>query len=270
LNHGSTLGSESDPMFRVPTIKSARELDSMRAAGKVVAAVRERLIEVLEPGMTTGDLDQEARKVISDRGAEPSFLGYAPIPGAIPFPGVICTSLNEEIVHGIPGDRVILDGDLVKLDIGAVVDGFHGDSAITLIAGDGDAEKKELVEVTRRALEQGILAAVVGARVGDISAAVEGYVRPLGFELVREYTGHGIGRRLHEAPQIPNVGVGGQGPQLREGMVICIEPMVNLGTWRTESLGDGWTVVTADRKLSAHFEHTLAITPEGPEILTVL
>ncbi len=270
MNLGSTLGSDSDPMFRVPTIKSARELDSMRAAGRVVAEVKERLIQVLEPGVTTGFLDQEARKVISDRGAEPSFLNYAPIPGAIPFPGVICTSLNEEIVHGIPGERVIEDGDLVKLDVGAVVDGFHGDSAITLIAGEGDSEKKELVEVTRRALEQGILASVVGARVGDISAAVEGYVRPLGFELVREYTGHGIGRRLHEAPQIPNVGVGGQGPQLRDGMVICIEPMVNLGTWRTESLGDGWTVVTADRKLSAHFEHTLAITSKGPEILTVL
>ena len=270
MNLGSTLGSESDPMFRVPTIKSARELDSMRAAGRVVAAVRERLIEVLEPGVTTGYLDKEAQKVISDRGAEPSFLGYAPSPGTIPFPGVICTSLNEEIVHGIPGDRVIQDGDLVKLDIGAVVDGFHGDSAITLIAGDGDEKKKELVEVTRRALQQGILAAIPGARVGDISAAVEGYVRPLGFELVREYTGHGIGRRLHEAPQIPTEGAGGQGPQLRVGMVICIEPMVNLGTWRTEALDDGWTVVTADRKLSAHFEHTLAITPEGPEVLTAL
>ena len=165
---------------------------------------------------------------------------------------------------------MIKDGDLVKLDVGAVVGGFHGDSAITLIAGEGDEAKKELVEVTRRALDQGILAAVDGARVGDISAAVEGYVRPLGFELVREYTGHGIGRRLHEAPQIPNVGVGGQGPQLRAGMVICIEPMVNLGTWKTESLDDGWTVVTEDRKLSAHFEHTIAITSKGPEILTVL
>lgn len=270
MNLGSTLGSESDPMFRVPTIKSARELESMRAAGRVVAEVIDRLKKVLEPGVTTGFLDMEARKVISSRNAEPSFLGYAPIPGAIPFPGVICTSLNEEIVHGIPGDRVIKDGDLVKLDVGAVVGGFHGDSAVTLIAGEGDAKKKELVDLTRRALEQGILAARVGARVGDISAAVEGLVRPRGYELVREYTGHGIGRRLHEAPQIPNVGVGGQGPQLRAGMVICIEPMVNVGTWRTEVLDDGWTVVTADGKLSAHFEHTLAITPDGPEVLTTL
>ena len=257
-------------MFRVPTIKSTRELDSMRAAGSVVAEVIERLKEILEPGVTTGYLDRESRRVISDRGAEPSFLGYAPNPGSIPFPGVICTSLNEEIVHGIPGDRVIQDGDLVKVDVGAIVDGFHGDAAITMIAGGGDADQRELVEVTRRALEQGILAVRDGARVGDISAAVEGFVRPLGFELVREYTGHGIGRRLHEAPQIPNVGAGGQGPQLRTGMVICIEPMVNLGTWRTEVLDDDWTVVTADRKLSAHFEHTLAITPEGSEILTAL
>lgn len=270
MNLGSTLGSDGDPMFRVPTIKSARELDLMRAAGRVVAEVIERLKEILEPGVTTGRLDKEARKVISDRGAEPSFLGYAPTPGGIPFPGVICTSLNEEIVHGIPGDRVIQDGDLVKVDVGAIVGGFHGDAAITMIAGSGDTKQQELVEVTRRALEQGILAARHGARVGDISAAVEGFVRPLGFELVREYTGHGIGRRLHEAPQIPNVGVGGQGPQLRTGMVICIEPMVNLGTWKTEVLDDDWTVVTADRKLSAHFEHTLAITPEGFEVLTAL
>lgn len=270
MNLRSTLSSESDPMFRVPTIKSARELVSMRAAGRVVAEVIERLKEILEPGVTTGYLDREARKVISDRGAEPSFLGYAPSPGGVPFPGVICTSLNEEIVHGIPGDRVIQDGDLVKLDVGAIVDGFHGDSAVTLVAGDGNAEGLELVEVTRRALEQGILAARPGARVGDISAAVEGFARPRGYELVREYTGHGIGRRLHEAPQIPNVGVGGQGLKLRTGMVICIEPMVNIGTWRTEVLDDSWTVVTADRKLSAHFEHTLAITPDGPEVLTAL
>ncbi len=270
MNLRSTLSSESDPMFRVPTIKSARELVSMRAAGRVVAEVIERLKEILEPGVTTGYLDREARKVISGRGAEPSFLGYAPSPGGVPFPGVICTSLNEEIVHGIPGDRIIQDGDLVKLDVGAIVDGFHGDSAVTLVAGDGNPEGLELVEVTRRALEQGILAARPGARVGDISAAVEGFARPRGYELVREYTGHGIGRRLHEAPQIPNVGVGGQGLKLRAGMVICIEPMVNIGTWRTEVLDDSWTVVTADRKLSAHFEHTLAITPDGPEVLTAL
>lgn len=263
MNLGSTLGGgEPQRMSRAATVKSARELDAMRAAGRVVAAAIQRLREVLRPGVTTAYLDAEAHRVIEGQGAKPSFLGY------LGFPATICTSINEEIVHGIPGDRVVQDGDLVKLDVGAVVNGFHGDAAVSLVAGTGTPQKEALVDVTRRALDAGIEAARAGGRVGDISAAVEGFVRERGYELVREYVGHGIGRQLHEPPQVPNVGTCGQGPRLRAGMTIAIEPMVNIGTWRTKVLEDQWTVVTADGALSAHFEHTLAITENGPEILT--
>ncbi|MCH8940585.1 MAG: type I methionyl aminopeptidase [Chloroflexi bacterium] len=252
------------------TIKSERELKAMRSAGKVVALMHEALREATRPGVTTGELDRVARVVLKENGAQPSFLNYEPVPGITPYPGVICTSLNEEIVHGIPGKRVIQDGDLVKLDVGAVVDGFHGDAAVSLIAGEGSETTKTLVDVTRRSLEIGIAAAQPGNRIGDIGAAIEDYVLPLGFELVREYTGHGIGRRLHEPPQVPNFRQGGRGIVLKPGMTIAIEPMVNVGGWDTRVMDDGWTVVTDDGALSAHFEHTIAITESGPEILTIL
>ncbi len=242
----------------------------MRKAGLVVAKMHEALREATCPGITTGDLDRVARGVLKDCGAQPSFLYYQPVPGMTPYPGVICTSLNEEIVHGIPGKRVIEDGDLVKLDVGAIVDGFHGDAAVSLIAGEGNEITKALVDVTRRSLEIGIEAAQPGNRIGDIGAAIEDYVLPLGFELVREYTGHGIGRRLHEPPQVPNFRQGGRGIVLKPGMTIAIEPMVNIGGYDTVVLDDEWTVVTEDGELSAHFEHTIAITESGPEILTTL
>jgi len=242
----------------------------MRSAGKVVAMMHERLREATQPGVSTGELDRVAREVIKENGAQPSFLNYEPIPGITPYPGVICTSVNEEIVHGIPGKRVIQDGDLVKLDVGAVVNGFHGDAAVTLIAGEGNETTRALVETTRRSLEIGIEAAQPGNRIGDIGAAIEDYVLPLGFELVREYTGHGIGRRLHEPPQVPNYRQGGRGIVLKPGMTIAIEPMVNIGGWDTRVLDDGWTVVTEDGELSAHFEHTIVITESGPEVLTSL
>lgn len=252
------------------TIKSERELTAMRRAGRVVALMHERLQAAVVPGVTTGELDRIARGVLKEEGAEPSFLNYAPVPGITPYPGVICSSLNEEIVHGIPGKRVVRNGDLVKLDVGAVVDGFHGDAAVTVIAGEGTEKTRALVEATRRSLEIGIEAAQPGARIGDIGAAIEDFILscPGGYQLVREYTGHGIGRRLHEPPQIPNYGPAGSGLVLKPGMTIAIEPMVNIGGWETAVLDDEWTVVTADGELSAHFEHTIAITESGPEILT--
>ncbi len=235
----------------------------MRAAGKVVALTMKAVLGALEPGMPTRELDRVARREIKSLGAKPSFLGY------MGYPAVICVSLNEEIVHGIPGDRVIRDGDLVKIDAGAIVDGFHGDHAVSVVAGKATSEQLALVAVTREALENGIRAVRPGNRIGDISAAVEGYVRPHGYELVREYVGHGIGRKLHEPPQVPNIGLAGQGARLVTGMTLAIEPMVNIGGWKTKVMADGWTVVTTDGSLSSHFEHTVAVTENGPEILTV-
>ncbi|MBI4306059.1 MAG: type I methionyl aminopeptidase [Chloroflexi bacterium] len=235
----------------------------MRDAGRVVARTLEVLASAIGPGMPTRELDRLARSEIKALGAKPSFLGY------MGYPAVICVSVNEEIVHGIPGDRLIQEGDLVSIDAGAIVDGFHGDAAVTLIAGRTTPEREALVNATKKALDLGIEAARPGNRVGDISAAVEGHISPLGFGLVREYVGHGIGRKLHEPPQVPNYGNKGQGPLLRPGMAIAIEPMVNLGDWKTRTLDDGWTVVTLDGSASAHFEHTIAITGDGPEVLTV-
>ncbi len=235
----------------------------MRAAGRVVALTMKAVLGALAPGVTTGELDRVARRELKALGAKPSFLGYHG------FPAVICTSVNEEIVHGIPGDRVIRDGDLVKIDAGAIVDGFHGDHAVSAVAGTSTEQLAALVRTTREALAKGIEAATAGSRIGDISAAVEGHVRARGYELVREYVGHGIGRKMHEPPQVPNFGPAAQGPLLQVGMALAIEPMVNLGGWETRLLGDGWTVVTADGKLSAHFEHTVAITEAGAEVLTV-
>ena len=244
------------------TVKSPRELESMRQAGQVVAATIARLVEFIAPGITTRECDVVAEREIHRLGATPAFKGYRG------FPATICISLNEEIVHGIPGDRIIRPGDLVSVDVGAIVEGFYADAAVTLGVGDVTPEAAALIQVTREALERGIQAIHPGARVGDISAAVEQFVEPQGYSVVREYVGHGIGQALHEDPQVPNYGPSGRGPLLRPGMVIAIEPMVNMGGWQTQALEDQWTVVTADGSLSAHFEHTIAITEKGPEVLT--
>lgn len=245
-------------------LKSAREIKLMRAAGLVVAEVLDLMRERVAPGITTRELDRLAYELITARGGKPSFLGYQG------YPASICASVNEEIVHGIPSrKRVLREGDVCSMDFGVVVDGWYGDSAITIPVGKVTDEAARLIEVTRKALEVGIAAAVPGNRVYDIGAAIQAHVEAEGFSVVRDFVGHGIGRRLHEDPQVPNYGPGGQGLRLKPGMVLAIEPMVNEGTWEVEELDDGWTAVTADRKLSAHFEHTIAITEDGPRILTL-
>ena len=251
-------------------LKSGPELDRMREAGRHVGEILLTLREHAKPGVTTGELNRIASREIERRSLNSSFLGYAP-GGAPPYPAVVCTSLNEEIVHGIPGDREVKEGDLLKLDFGAVYGGFHGDSAVTITIGDEalfDSHTRRLVGVTRKSLYAGIEKLVVGNRLGDVSHAVEMTIEKAGFAVVRDFVGHGIGRRLHEEPQIPNFGRAGRGPRLRVGMVVAIEPMVNLGTHEVAMREDGWTAATADGQLSCHFEHTVAITDNGPEVLT--
>ena len=244
------------------TIKSAAEMDAMRRAGAVVGATLTLLKRSVEPGITTRELDNIAYQEIIRHGAKPAFKGYQG------FPGSICASVNEEIVHGIPGKRTLKEGDIIKMDVGATIDGFIGDAAVSVAAGEVSAEAIELMEATRLSLEQGINAAQPGNRIGDIGAAVQTYGEGRGYSIVREFVGHGIGRFLHEDPQVPNYGQPGRGQLLRAGMCIAIEPMLNVGDWHTRILDDQWTVVTADGSLSAHFEHTIAITEDGPEILT--
>jgi methionyl aminopeptidase len=249
------------------TIKSARELSLMREAGRIVAQVLAAVREDTEPGMTTADLEAIARRIIVDEhGAIPSFKGYRG------FPGMVCASLNEEIVHGIPGDRALDEGDIVSVDVGVIYKGYHGDAAITVGVGEIDAESQRLLDVTAEALRVGIAASAPGNWTWDISKAIQQYVESQGFAVVREYTGHGIGQNMHEDPQIPNYHEPriGARVRLRPGMTFALEPMVNVGDWRTRVLDDRWTVVTADGKRSAHFEHTVAVTQNGPTILTRL
>ena len=238
----------------------------MRLAGQVVANAKARLMDAIGPGVTTCELDSIAEEEIRRAGATPSFKGYTGA-GVVPFPATICVSLNEEIVHGIPSGRVLRDGDIVSVDVGAILDGFHGDSAFTVGVGDISEEAKKLIEATRESLNRGIMQARAGLRVSDISAAVQGYAEGLGYSVVRQYVGHGIGRAMHEEPQVPNY-VSSPGPLLRNGMTIAIEPMLNIGGWEALQLDDGWTVVTADGTLSAHFEETVAVTEHGVEVLT--
>lgn len=244
--------------------KSPPEIDRMRRAGRIVAGTIERVVAAVAPGKTTADLDAVAEAYIRERGAVPSFLGYRG------FPATICTSLNQEVVHGIPSPkRVLEEGDILSLDFGAIWEGFHADSAVTVFVGEPpSAEAEKLVLVTEESLDAGISQIRPGGRLSDISHAVEQVVLGAGFEVVREYVGHGIGRNLHEDPQIPNYGPSGRGPELRPGLVIAVEPMVNMGGWETRVLADDWTVVTADGALSAHFEHTIAVTEDGHEVLT--
>ncbi|MBI2165793.1 MAG: type I methionyl aminopeptidase [Chloroflexi bacterium] len=245
-------------------IKSPRELEYMRQAGQVVAAVLGLLERSVEPGMRTRDLDTLVRQEIRRLGAKPAFLGYKG------FPATICVSINNEIVHGIPGDRVVRKGDLVSLDAGAIVSGFYADGAITVGVGSIGREERALIDVTREALERAVALCRDGVRIGDLGHAVQSLAEGRGYSVVREYVGHGVGRALHEEPSIPNFGTPGMGVTLRKGMVIAIEPMVNLGGWRTALMDDDWTVVTADGSLSAHFEHTVAIGEDGAEVLTRL
>jgi len=236
----------------------------MRQAGRVVAHMIDTLVKAVRPGIRTGELDAIAEKVTRDMGAIPSFKGYRG------YPATICVSVNDEIVHGIPGRRVLKEGDIVGLDVGAIVNGYHGDAAVTVGVGRVSREAEQLMETTREALAQGIRQAKAGGRMGDISAAIQNYAESRGYSVVREYVGHGIGRALHEEPAVPNYGEPGKGLALQSGMVLALEPMVNIGTWQTRVKADNWTVVTLDGSLSAHFEHTIAITDGTPEVLTQL
>ena len=244
--------------------KSNDEIDRMRVAGRITAGTIERVLAAVRPGVSTAELDAVAESYIREQGATPAFKGYRG------FPASICASINNEIVHGIPSrTRVIRERDLVSLDFGSVWDGFVGDSAVTVVVGEApSAEAEKLVRVTEEALEAGIAQIRPGGRLSDISHAVQQVAEGAGFSVVREYVGHGIGRAMHEDPQIPNYGPPGRGPELRPGLVLAVEPMVNLGGWETVALDDGWTVVTADGSLSAHFEHTIAVTDDGREVLT--
>jgi methionyl aminopeptidase len=256
--------SSRTSMRRGITLKTEAELRAMREAGRLVGQVLALMEKTVAPGMTTAELDRLAEATIREAGATPSFKGYNG------FPATLCTSINDEIVHGIPSERrVVREGDVVKIDCGAILDGWQGDAAITVVIGEGTPEARRLVTATREALQQGIGAARAGGRVTDIGQAIEDYARSQGFQVVREYGGHGIGRQMHEDPPVPNHGPKGHGPELLPGMALAIEPMLTAGTWRTRRLPDGWTVKTADGKLSAHFEHTVAITEAGPMILTV-
>jgi methionyl aminopeptidase len=243
-------------------IKSDREIAAMRQAGRIVATVLEMLRLQLRPGIKTKELDIIAARELDRLGAKPSFKGYRG------FPANLCVSVNEEIVHGIPGDRILQEGDIVSLDLGAIFMGFQGDAAITVGIGEISPQAKALIETTEGALDAGIAAAHPEAKLGDISAAIQYYAESRGFQVVREYTGHGIGRDMHEEPQIPNFGLSGTGPVLKKGMTLAVEPMVNAGDWRTRLSSDQWTVLTADSSLSAHFEHTIAITMAKPKVLT--
>ncbi|PLT31349.1 type I methionyl aminopeptidase [Peribacillus deserti] len=244
--------------------KTPRELEIMREAGRIVALTHQELKPHIQPGITTKELDQIAENFIRKHDAIPSFKGYNG------FRGSICASVNDELVHGIPGNRVLKGGDIISIDIGAKYNGYHGDSAWTYPVGNIDDETQRLLDVTEESLYRGLKEAMPGVRLSNISHAIQTYVEENKFSIVREYVGHGIGQDLHEEPQIPHYGPPGKGPRLKPGMVICIEPMVNAGSRYVKTLSDDWTVVTVDKKMCAHFEHTIAITETGYDVLTKL
>lgn len=245
-------------------LKSKREIEIMRKAGRVVAETHAFLKEIIKPGITTKELDTLAENFIRSKDAIPGFKGYGG------FPGTICASVNEEVVHGIPGMRELKEGDIISIDVGSIVEGYYGDGAKTYSVGKVTEEDEKLIAVTRESFYKGLEFAKVGNRLSDISHAIQCYVEANGFSVVVDYVGHGIGRNMHEEPPIPNFGPPGKGPRLQVGMVLAIEPMVNAGTRRVSVLSDNWTVVTKDKQNSAHYEHTVAITEDGPEILTSL
>ena len=244
-------------------LKSAREIGLMRTAGHVLSDVVEHLRGFVKPGLSTLEIDEDVEGFIAARGAKPAFKGYRG------FPATVCISINEEVVHGIPSaHRRIQEGDIVGLDLGCIVDGYYADCAFTLAIGDVPPKVQQLLDVTRESLDQAIQECRPGRRLSDVSHAVQVHVERHGFSVVRAFVGHGIGRALHEDPQVPNFGDPGRGPQLRPGMVLAIEPMVTMGSWEVKILDDGWTAVTRDGSLAAHFEHTIAVTESGPEVLT--
>jgi methionyl aminopeptidase len=245
-------------------IKSPREIEQLKKSNAIVAEIFQKLKKAIVPGITTKELDQIAEEMILSRGAIPAFKGYRG------FPATLCISINEEVVHGIPGQRRLKEGDIVSLDLGAILNGYFGDAAITLPVGELDLVAKRLLEVTEKALYIGIDQVKVGNRLFDISYAIQTWVESHGFSVVKDFVGHGIGKDLHEEPQIPNFGSPNQGPRLEKGMVFALEPMVNEGTYGVRILSDGWTVVTADGKRSAHFEHSIVITDGGAEVLSTL
>lgn len=243
-------------------LKSPTEIETMKTAGRIVGETLDKLKEVIKPGITTKELDRMAEEFIVKSGAVPAFKGYRG------FPASICTSINNQVVHGIPGLNRLENGDIVSIDIGAVYNGYYGDAAVTFGVGEISGDAARLIDITKRSLFKGIEKAVEGNRLSDISHAIQKFAEENGFSVVRDYVGHGIGQNMHEDPQIPNFGPPGKGPRLREGMVLAIEPMINQGSYHVRTLMDNWTVVTADGSLSAHYEHTVAITGEDPLILT--
>lgn len=251
--------------------KSRKELEIMRTANQIVASVLHHLGNRVQPGQSTAELDRMAEEMIREAGGEPAFKGYDAGRGVPPFPGSVCASINDEIVHGIPSlNRILKEGDILKIDVGVFYDGFFGDAAWTFPVGEISSELQKLLNVTRESLYRGIEQVKLGNRVSDISAAIQQHVETHGFSVVREFVGHGIGRALHEDPQVPNYGKPGRGPRLSEGMVLAIEPMVNTGSPEVRVRKDYWTAVTADGGFSAHFEHSVAVTSEGPWILSEL
>jgi methionyl aminopeptidase len=244
------------------SLKSEKDLQMMRRAGKILAKIMQELQGRITAGISTREIDCMAGDLMKGEKVESAFKGYRG------FPGQVCASVNEEVVHGIPGERRIREGDIISLDLGIKYEGYFSDAAITLPIGEINPRAKKLIEVTKRSLSEGVKQARMNNHLSDISYAIQNYTESQGFSVVRQFVGHGIGTDLHEEPEIPNFGRPGQGPRLKSGMVLAIEPMINMGGWECETLDDGWTVVTKDRLPSAHFEHTVAITPSGPEILT--
>lgn len=245
-------------------IKNSTEIEFMRQAGKVVGETLLRLEEMIMPGISTADLDRFAEEFITKQGAKPSFKGYGG------FPGTLCISVNDEVVHGIPGKRILQEGDLVTLDCGAYLNGFHGDAARTFPVGKVSDQAAKLIRVTEESFFKGLEKAIIGNRLTDISYEIQKHVEANGFSVVRDYVGHGIGRDLHEDPEVPNFGKPGRGAKLTAGMVLAIEPMVNIGDFKVKTLKDGWTVVTCDGSLSAQYENTVVILPDGPQLLTLI
>ncbi|MBP1927286.1 methionyl aminopeptidase [Sedimentibacter acidaminivorans] len=245
-------------------LKTRREIEIMKKAGRLVAKAHELVRNNIKPGITTKELDQIVEDFLKSQNAIPTFKGYNG------FPYSICASINEEVVHGMPGDKKLKEGDIISVDIGATFEGYVGDSAKTFLVGEVDEEKRRLVEVTRQSFYEGIKFAKESYRLSDISHAIQEYAESAGFSVVRDYVGHGVGKNMHESPQIPNFGKPGKGPRLQPGMVLAIEPMINAGTYNVRVLDNDWTVVTLDGKPSAHYEHTIAITDGEPELLTVL
>lgn len=253
------------------SIKSKSEIELMRKAGEIVAIALEKIGECVKPGVTTGELDRIAEEIITKNGATPSFKGYkSGIPGADDFPASICASINDQVVHGIPSLKVLKDGDIISIDVGAYLNGYHGDAARTYAVGNISDEAKRLIEVTKQSFFEGMRYAVAGNRIIDISGAIEDYVKKYGYSVVREFIGHGIGQKLHEAPEVPNYRTRNRGPRLENGMTLAVEPMVNAGEYAVKLLDNKWTVVTADGSLSAHYENTIAVTDAEPMILTLL